>query len=206
MRIIIASNNAHKIGEIKTMLKEFDLEVLGLQDAGIDLDVEEDQDTFMGNAYKKAKEIYDHLTPEAQENTWVLSDDTGLAVEALNGAPGVYSARYSGVAHDDAGNNRKLLKELQGIPEEGRGAKFVTAMVLLGKDLDIRVFGEVQGRILESLNGQGGFGYDPLFFSFDLGKSFGEATEAEKNSVSHRGRALEALLRELKHDEIRGGF
>lgn len=206
MRIIIASNNEHKVSEIKEILKDFHFEVLSLNDAGIDIDVEEDQETFEGNAYKKAFEILQSLSEEEKMDTLVLSDDTGLAVDYLGGAPGVYSARYSGVAHDYAANNEKLLKELQGVSLEKRTAKFVTSMVLLGKDVDIRVSGEARGKILFEKAGNEGFGYDPLFYSDDLKKSFAEATGQEKNSVSHRGRALEALIKELKKREDRGSF
>ncbi|MBO1264598.1 RdgB/HAM1 family non-canonical purine NTP pyrophosphatase [Proteiniclasticum sp. SCR006] len=202
-RLIIASNNAHKVKEIKDMLKEFQFEILSLKDAGIDIEVEEDRDTFMGNAYKKAFEIYETLDEEEKENTLVLSDDSGLAVDHLEGAPGVYSARYAGVAHDDDRNNEKLLEELKDVPEDKRGAQFVTAMVLLGKDLDLRVFGEAKGRILHGLTGNGGFGYDPLFHSDDLGKSFGVASSEEKNRVSHRGNALQNLIKELRKIEDR---
>jgi XTP/dITP diphosphohydrolase len=202
-RLIIASNNAHKVGEIKEILKDFHYEILSLKDAGIDIDVEEDQDTFMGNAHKKAYEIFVTLNEEERKNTLVLSDDSGLSVDHLKGAPGVYSARYSGVAHDDHANNEKLLKELQGLGDEERSAKFVTAMVLLGEDIDIRVFGEARGRILYERAGDKGFGYDPLFYSFDLDKSFAEATGEEKNRVSHRGNALKNLVKELKKIEDR---
>jgi len=201
MRIIIASNNEHKVEEIKKILGVFHFDVVSLNDAGIDIEVEEDQETFEGNAYKKAREIFDSLSQEERGNALVLSDDTGLAVDYLGGAPGVYSARYAGVAHDYAANNEKLLKELLGVPLEKRSAKFVTSMVLLGKDMDIRVSGEAAGRILEKNAGNGGFGYDPLFYSDDLKKSFAESTGDEKNSVSHRGRALEALIKELNKRE-----
>lgn len=205
-KLIIASNNAHKVMEIKEMLKDFHYEILSLHDAGIDIDVEEDKDTFMGNAYKKAEEIYLHLSEEDRENTLVLSDDSGLSVDYLDGAPGVYSARYSGEAHNDEANNDKLLKELKDVPEEERGAKFITAMVLLGKDMNIQVFGEAKGRVLDERKGTSGFGYDPLFFSSDLKKSFGEATNEEKNSVSHRGYALMNLIEELKKIEDRSSL
>lgn len=196
-KLIIASNNKHKIMEIKAMLEEFDFEVLSLNDAGIEIDVEEDQDTFMGNAYKKAKEIFELFTETEKQGIYVLSDDTGLAVDYLKGAPGVYSARYSGIAHDDDGNNQKLLEELMGVAEEERGAKFVTAMVLLGQGVEIQVYGEAKGRILTAKTREEGFGYDPLFYSDDLDKSFAEATTFEKNQVSHRGRALQNLIKEL---------
>ena len=206
MKIIIASNSEHKITEIKEMLKDFHFEVMSLRDAGIDIDVEEDQETLEGNAYKKAYEIFSSLSEAEKPDTLVLSDDTGLAVDYLDGAPGVYSARYSGIAHDNAANNLKLLNELQGVPLEKRTAKFVTSMVLLGKDIDIRVTGEAKGKILFEMAGPEGFGYDPLFYSDDLEKSFAESTGYEKNSVSHRGRALEALIKELKKREDRGSF
>ncbi len=197
-KLIIASNNQHKILEIKAMLEEFNFEVLSLNDAGINIDVEEDQDTFMGNALKKAEEIFAVFSDEEKKDIYVLSDDTGLSVDYLNGAPGVYSARYSGVAHDDHGNNEKLLRELEGVPTDRRGAKFVTAMVLLGLGVKIEVYGEAKGRILEKKTRDEGFGYDPLFYSYDLEKSFAEATTKEKNQVSHRGRALLSLTEELK--------
>lgn len=202
-RLIIASNNAHKVEEIKEMLKDFHYEILSLKDAGIDIDVEEDQETFMGNAHKKALEIFNSLSEEERGSTLVLSDDSGLSVDHLHGAPGVYSARYSGVAHDDHANNEKLLRELHGLGEEDRKARFITAMVLLGEGIDIRVLGEAKGRILTERAGEKGFGYDPLFYSFDLEKSFAEATGEEKNMVSHRGNALKNLVKELKKFEDR---
>lgn len=192
--------------EIKEMLKGFHYEILSLNDAGIDIEVEEDRDTFVGNAYKKAEEIYLHLSEEDRENTLVLSDDSGLSVDYLDGAPWVYSARYAGEAHNDAANNEKLLNELKDVPEDKRGAKFVTAMVLLGKDMEIKVFGEAKGRILMERSGNSGFGYDPLFYSFDLRKSFADASNEEKNSVSHRGNALMNLIKELKIIEDRSSL
>lgn len=197
-KLIIASNNQHKIIEIKAMLEEFNFDVLSLDDAGINLEVEEDKDTFMENALKKAEEIFRIFSEKEKENLYVLSDDTGLSVDYLDGAPGVYSARYSGVAHDDNANNEKLLRELKGVKEEHRGAKFVTAMVLIGAGLEIKVYGEATGRILEEKTRDEGFGYDPLFYSYDLKKSFAEASTFEKNQVSHRGRALQNLTEELK--------
>lgn len=205
-RLIIASNNGHKVEEIKEILQDFDLEILSLKEAGIYVDVEEDQDTFLGNAHKKAFEIYKALPEEEKEVTFVLSDDSGLAVDHLHGAPGVYSARYAGEGHDDQANNVKLLSALQGVQEDARGAKFVSAVVFLGKGVDLRVEGEAKGRILEALYGEGGFGYDPLFYSYDLEKTFGEATAEEKNQVSHRANALKKLMKELKSIEDRLGF
>lgn len=198
MRIIIASNNNHKVEEIKEMLKPLGYDILSLSDAGIDIEVEEDRDTFMGNAYKKASEIYDTLSMEEKKDTMVLSDDSGLAVDYLGGEPGVYSARYSGEEATTEKNNRKLLKALEGVHKGDRSARFICAMVLIGQDREICVEGESFGFITEDMSGEGGFGYDPLFYSLDLGKTFGESSSEEKNLVSHRGRALEKLVEELK--------
>jgi XTP/dITP diphosphohydrolase len=203
--LIIASNNAHKIEEIKEILKEFPLNIISQKEAGIFMDVVEDKDTFLGNAHKKAYELYESLGEKEKDESFVLSDDSGLSVDYLGGAPGVYSARYAGEGHNDGDNNRKLLKELSGVKDEERTAKFVSAIVFLGKDVDIRVEGEAKGRILHELTGSGGFGYDPLFYSFDLNKTFGEATAEEKNGVSHRAHALMKLKEELKKIEDRFG-
>src|SRR5690554_4693422 len=112
--LIIASNNAHKIEEIKEILKEFPLNIISQKEAGIFMDVVEDKDTFLGNAHKKAYELYESLGEKEKEESFVLSDDSGLSVDYLGGAPGVYSARYAGEGHNDGDNNRKLLKELSG--------------------------------------------------------------------------------------------
>ncbi|HSP46675.1 MAG TPA: RdgB/HAM1 family non-canonical purine NTP pyrophosphatase [Clostridiaceae bacterium] len=198
MRIIIASNNNHKVQEIKDMLKPLGYDILSLGDAGIEIEVEEDRDTFMGNAYKKASEIYKTLNAQEKKDTFVLSDDSGLAVDYLGGEPGVYSARYSGEQATTEKNNEKLLKALEGVRKEDRSARFICAMVLLGEDREICVEGESFGFITEGMAGEGGFGYDPLFYSMDLGKTFGESLAEEKNLVSHRARALEKLVEELR--------
>ncbi len=143
-RVIVASNNHHKIVEIKEILKEFDLEVVSLKEADIDIDVEETGTTFMENAYIKAKAIH-----EICKDVLVLSDDSGLSVEVLNGAPGIYSARYSGEHGNSVENNKKLIRELEGVPFNERKAKFICAMVLIVNDKDIiKVQGEVEGLIL----------------------------------------------------------
>ena len=192
-KIIVASNNKHKIQEIKDILKEYD--VVSLKEEGIDIDPEENGTTFIENSYIKAKAILDFI--ENKENILVLADDSGLAVDYLNGAPGVYSARYAGEHGNDKKNNDKLLKELSSVPMEDRGAAFKCALVLLGRDVDIRVEGEVRGYILEEEKGESGFGYDPLFFYPPFKKTFGQATDEEKNSVSHRGNALKKLREKL---------
>lgn len=197
-KLILASNNQKKIKEIKYILKDIDLEIRSLKDENIDIDVIEDGTTFMENANKKAREIREYLINRGENNFLVMSDDSGLEVDYLNGEPGVYSARYAGEHGDDTKNNEKLLRKLQGVPNEKRGAKFVCHLTLInyeGKSLDIR--GEVKGRIIDKLNGEGGFGYDPLFYYEGLNKTFGEATPEEKNSISHREVALEELKEKI---------
>lgn len=193
-KLIVASNNQGKIKEIKKILSQFDLEIVSLKDEGIDIDVVEDGTTFMENSYKKAKTIYD-LTGEM-----VIADDSGLCVEALNGAPGIYSARFCGEHGNDKKNNEKLLKLLEGKnKKEERKAKFVCSIVLIiNSEKVIKVKGEVQGYIIDEEKGKSGFGYDPLFYVSELKKTFGEASEGEKNSISHRGRALKELKDKLK--------
>ena len=190
MELVIASNNLHKVREIREILAgKFD-HIYALADLDIHIDPEETAPDFLGNATIKATAI------SAYTDKAVIADDSGLMVDALNGAPGVYSARYAGEPCSDERNNEKLLTEMQGIVD--RSARFVTTMVLLyptGKSV-IGV-GEVRGEILQERRGNNGFGYDPLFYSYELGKTFGEATDEEKNSVSHRSRALKEILRQL---------
>lgn len=192
-RLIIASNNAHKIDEIKNILKDLNYEILSLKEAGIDIDVEENGSTFEENSYIKAKAIFD-LTNEA-----VLADDSGLEVYALNGAPGVYSARFAGEHGNDCKNNDKLLKLLKDIPDEDRGARFVSVIVMLTPDENKFVGkGYVKGKIGYKEKGSNGFGYDPLFIVPELNKTYAELTSDEKNSISHRKRALEDLKIKLQ--------
>jgi len=194
MKLIVASNNQHKISEIKKILEKLDMDVVSLKDAGIDIEVEEDGKTFEENAYKKAKEVFDIV-----KDAYVLADDTGLMVDAINGAPGVYSARFSGEGATYEKNNAKLLDLLKDAADKDRGAKFVCVIVLImGDSRIVKVRGEIEGRILREPRGENGFGYDPLFYVEELGKTFAEMSDEEKNSVSHRGRALEKLREALK--------
>lgn len=193
-KLIVASNNGHKISEIKEMLSKFNLKVLSLREAGIDIDVEENGTTFMENALIKARAIKALCKDEM-----ILSDDSGLAVEALNGAPGIYSARYCGEHGNDVENNKKLIREMEGIPFQERKAKFVCAMALVIDDnTEVQVEGEVNGFILESYEPCEGFGYDPLFYVPELKATFNDVSSEVKNSMSHRGRALEKLEVEIK--------
>lgn len=198
-RFILASNNAHKIKEIKEILKDFDFEILSLKEAGIDIDVEEDGKTFEENSFKKADEIRKYLVSQGEYDFIVMADDSGLEVEYLNGEPGIYSARYAGEHGNDAKNNEKLLNELKGIKEENRKANFICVIVAVtDKGEKIVAEGKSYGIILEELSGNEGFGYDPLFFVPEYKKTFAEMTSDEKNVISHRGRALEKLKSKLK--------
>ena len=197
-KLILASNNKKKIEEIKYILRNIDLEVKSLNDENINIEVIEDGVTFKENANKKAREIREYLINRGDTDFIVMADDSGLEVDYLNGEPGVYSARYAGEHGNDTKNNEKLLKNLQGVPAEKRGAKFICHVTLInykGKSLDIR--GEVKGIRGDKLNGEGGFGYDPLFYNEKLNKTFGEASKEEKNSVSHRGEALKELKEKI---------
>ena len=197
MKLIIASNNAHKVSEIKAILGCFYDEILSLREAGIDMDVVEDANTFEGNALKKAREVFAVADADA-----VLSDDSGLMVDALGGAPGVYSARYAGEGHDDAANNAKLLDALKDVPGEKRTARIRTSVALIRRGMPaVTANGSVEGRILRSSQGENGFGYDPLFYYEPLKKSFAQLTPEEKNSVSHRRRALESLCDKLRAEK-----
>lgn len=196
--LVVASNNAHKIGEIREILKEDNIEVFSLKDLGIDIDVVEDGDTFMENAYKKAKEIYDYIVENKLGDYMVMSDDSGLSVDILKGEPGVYSARYAGEHGNSEKNNEKLLKNLKEVPYEDRKARFICAMVLIdGENKIIKVQGEAEGYIIDNATGGGGFGYDPIFYVPEFKKTFAEMSSEDKNAISHRGKALNKLKKEL---------
>ncbi len=195
MKLAIASNNQHKLTEIKSILGDCFDELLSIKELGLDIDIEETGTTLIENALIKARTIRDMTGMVA------LADDTGLMVDALNGEPGVYSARYAGEEHDDRKNNEKLLKNLSGMPDEKRTAHFGTVIAVCFPDgTELTAEGRVDGKITFAPSGTTGFGYDPLFFCFDLNKVFAEGTLEEKNSVSHRGRALRNMLEILKEN------
>jgi len=187
-RLVLASGNKHKIKEIGEMLPDF--EVVGYKDFGYDFEIEENGSTFYENALIKAKTVSQTL------NLPALADDSGICVEALNGEPGIYSARYAGDGIDEH-NNQLLLQKMEGV--ENRRAKFVCCMVFYKPNGEIiTALGETHGQIMQETQGENGFGYDPLFFSDDLQKCLGIATAEEKNTISHRFRAIEALKDKLK--------
>lgn len=190
MDIIIASNNKHKIKEIKEILGEKFEHIYSLEEKGINVEIEETGTTFLENAIIKAKAIC-KLTGIA-----TLADDSGLEVNALNGAPGVYSARYAGEPCNDKNNNNLLLHNLADITD--REANFTSVIAIYyPNDEIISAEGRCQGKILYEEVGNGGFGYDPLFYSYDLNKTFGVASSEEKNKISHRAKALENLKKKI---------
>ena len=192
MKLIIASNNAHKLVEIKAILGSRFEEILSLREAGIDHETVEDGETFLENAGKKAREI------AAISGCCALADDSGLCVDALGGAPGIYSARYSGVHGDDKANNRKLLEVLRDVPDEARGAHFTCAIVLARPDgTEVSVEGYFYGVIAHEEAGSNGFGYDPLFYLPEYGCTSAELAPEEKNRISHRSAALRLLVEKL---------
>ena len=193
-KIVLASNNIKKIKELKEILKDYPYEIYSLKDMNIDIEVEEDGLTFEENAKKKAKEIHEYLLNKKNSDFIVLSDDSGLEVDCLNGAPGIYSARYAGEHGNDYNNNVKLLEDMKAFKGDDRSARFVCVIAVVFEDGNVKtVRGEVEGRIIEELKTEGGFGYDPLFFYNGFNKTFGEATPEEKNEISHRGNALKKL-------------
>lgn len=185
--IVAATGNEHKLKEMREILQSFT--VISAREAGFFEDVAETGKTFLENAFLKARAVVEKTGRAA------LADDSGLTVDALNGAPGIYSARYSGGGSEE--NRKLLLKNMQG--KTDRRASFVCAVALVFPDgREFSAIGRTFGTITEEERGENGFGYDSLFLSDDLHKTFAEASDEEKNSVSHRGRALTELLKRLK--------
>lgn len=190
-KIILASNNKGKIREISEILSPLGFEVISLKSAGIDIDIEENGDTFKENAAIKARAIFE------MTKTAVIADDSGLSVEYLNGAPGVHSHRYGGENATDAEKNQKLLGELEGVPDEKRNASFICFICYIDKDgREHFVQGECKGKIGYEPKGENGFGYDPIFMYGD--RSFAEISADEKNKISHRALALKSFCELLK--------
>ena len=188
-RIVFATNNAHKLSEVKAVLGEgYDL--VTLKEVGITEDIPETGETLDENASIKARYVYQRTGLDC------FADDTGLEVEALGGAPGVRSARYATDGHDFAANNRKLLKELDG--ETNRAARFRTVISLIRGGEEVQVEGIVRGTIATQESGAEGFGYDPLFIPEGKSVTFAEMSADEKNAISHRGRAVAELVKVLK--------
>lgn len=179
-KIVVATNNSHKLKEIRDILNDF--EIVSCREMGFDEEIEENGNSFYENALIKAKTVAERLGVPA------LADDSGICVDALGGAPGIYSARYAGDGND-AHNNEKMLKNLENVTD--RRAKFVSCVVYCTPDGDIKsAIGETEGEITYKPEGPNGFGYDPIFFSYDLNQCLGVASPEDKNKISHRFRAL----------------
>ena len=196
--IVLATHNRDKREELQEALSEFTLEILSLNDFPFIGEIEEVGQTLLENSMIKAKTVH-NLTQLP-----VIADDTGLEVEALNGAPGIYSARYAGedVTYED--NVNKLLAEMENIPLENRKAQFRTVISFVDKDRELWTEGTIKGIIGETAKGKNGFGYDPVFFVPELEKTFSELSIGEKNKISHRGLAMKKfriLLREYISDQ-----
>ena len=196
MKILIASRNKGKISELQELLRAhlsgIDVELLSLDDVGFVGDIEENGSTFAENAMIKAK------AAACFSGLVSVADDSGLEVYSLGGEPGIYSARYAGEQHDDEANNRKLLAKLA--DKNDRTGAFVCCMACVfpeNESENFTVFGRCAGEIIHEYRGEGGFGYDPLFYVPELGKTFAEMSAQEKNAISHRGRAVELLGKEL---------
>lgn len=193
MKIIAATKNKNKLREFGEILKGF--EIISQEEAGIDIEVEETGTTFEENSLLKAQAIYEKSGIPA------IADDSGLCVDALNGEPGVYSARYGGEGYDDAGRVELLLKNMKDIPDEKRTARFVCAITMVSDDGIITARGECEGRINHAPVGENGFGYDPVFYMEEYGKTTAEMTPDEKNAVSHRGKALRIFAEKLENNK-----
>ena len=188
-KLVVATNNAHKLEEISAILGN-EMELLSLKDIHCNADIPETADTLEGNARQKAMYIHENYGMDC------FADDTGLEVEVLNGAPGVFSARYAGDGHDSEANMQKLLKELEG--KENRKAQFRTAICLIMESKEYLFEGIVKGHIIEEKRGGAGFGYDPIFVPEGYDQTFAELGNDVKNTISHRARAVEKLCTFLK--------
>ena len=191
--ILLATNNQGKVKEMKAILSDLGIEVYSLKDKGIDIDVEEDGKTFEENAIKKAKEI------ASVSGMITVSDDSGLEVYALDLRPGIYSARYAGEGATSDMLCDKILSEMENVEDENRGARFVSVVAIVypnGETLTLR--GECEGTIIREKRGDGGFGYDPVFYIESMGQTFSEMPLEEKNEISHRAKAFFKLKEHLK--------
>ncbi|WP_034444082.1 RdgB/HAM1 family non-canonical purine NTP pyrophosphatase [Butyrivibrio sp. AE2032] len=204
MRIVFATGNKDKMREIRQILGGLDAEILSMKEAGVDVDVEENGSTFSENARIKADAIYNILKekePEEAGNTVVLADDSGLEVDYLGGEPGIYSARYLGKDTPYSEKNQIIIDRLANAKDEERSARFVCAIAAClpgGKSLN--TVGKMEGRIGYEIAGSNGFGYDPIFFLPEYGKTSAELSGDEKNAISHRGKALREMEKLLAEE------
>ena len=201
-RIIFATGNAGKMREIREILGDIGMEILSMKEAGIDADIVEDGTTFEENAVIKAKAVARLLKESAgrvHDRAVVLADDSGLEIDYLNREPGIYSARYMGEDTPFDVKSLNLIERLEGVPDEERTARFVCVIAAVWPEGEVNVTrGVVEGRIDHELKGDNGFGYDPIFYVSELECTMAQLTDEQKNQISHRGKALEAMKEELK--------
>ena len=201
-KIIFATGNMGKMREIRGILGDTGMEILSIKEAGIDADIVEDGTTFTENALIKAKAVAGLLAQHASDtyaDAIVLADDSGLEIDALNQEPGIYSARYLGEDTPYSVKNAHLIERLTGVPDEKRTARFVCAIAaVMPTGEEITTLGVIEGRIGYKEEGDNGFGYDPIFYVPEYGCTTAQLTEDEKNKISHRGKALNAMKEELR--------
>lgn len=191
--IVFATGNEGKMREIRQIMKGIDVELLSMKEAGIEADIVEDGESFAENAVIKAKAVAE------KTNHIVLADDSGLEIDYLNKEPGIYSARYMGEDTSYDLKNANLLERLEGVPDEKRTARFVCAIAAAMPDGEVfTTVGVIEGRIGYKIEGENGFGYDPIFYLSEYGCTSAQLSEDEKNAISHRGRALAAMREELE--------
>jgi len=200
LQIIFATGNQGKLREIRAILGDCEAEVVSMKEAGLELEIEENGITFEENALIKARAVADALAARKETQTCVvMADDSGLEIDCLNGEPGVYSARYLGEDTPFDVKSRDFLKRMADVPEEERGARFVCAIAAIFPDGGtVTTSGVVEGKIGYELRGDNGFGYDPIFYLPEYGRTAAELSDEEKNRISHRSRALELMKEELK--------
>lgn len=199
-KIIFATSNQGKMREIREILEDLNVEILSMKEAGIHADIVEDGKTFEENAVIKAKAVAAALPPEM--DAIVMADDSGLEVDALNKEPGVYSARYMGEDTSYRIKNRNLVERLEGVPVEKRTARFVCSIAAADRSGKLlTATGVIEGKIGYEERGEGGFGYDPIFYLPDLSRSTAELSAEEKNAVSHRGQALRKIKELLQQPD-----
>ncbi len=195
-RIIVATGNAGKVREMQEILEGSGYSLVSMREAGVEADMEENGNTYEENAMIKARAI----APLVSDI--VLADDSGMEVDYLGGEPGIYSARYLGEETSFGDKMEDILRRLEGVPERERGGRFVCAIaVILPDGTELSVQATMEGRIAHERSGAGGFGYDPIFYVPEYGKTAAELTEAEKNRISHRGKALQLMKEELRKYE-----
>ena len=199
-QIIFATGNQGKMREIRAILEDMKWDVVSMKEAGIDPEIEENGATFTENAVIKAQTVADALAVEKKvRECVVLADDSGLVIDCLNGEPGIYSARYLGEETPFSEKSADLLRRMKDVQEEDRTARFVCAIAAVFPDGEVvTTEGTVEGRIGYELKGDNGFGYDPIFYLPEYGRTAAELTDEEKNQISHRSRALELMKAELK--------